>query len=361
MKPIIVFFYIIIAAIILVQCTSLQPTPGTGPIGTQPAAPTATPSPASLPTLTPLPPTPVAQALPSAIVNVKEWLAKKLGVPVKNISLISYAAVDWPDSCLGINIPGVMCAMHVTPGYKVFLQVKDKTYELHSDKTGQTVLSVDDQLSSPSGRVPLIAWQSAGQPCQQVTVSTGKAIFGCYPNAKNIAISADRAADFLYFTQNFASFSANTPDGKITFSGQGGSAANPDQQRSINVWVRLVFKEVQSGKTDPAWDLAMDYHRHGGIAGFADTVYVYSAGYAMTSTYNNDPAVFKKVYLDKYQLQQLYQWLDTFKPVKYDQSSPANVADGMSIALGLAGAGKKTASDQDIQAMLSFGSSLATR
>jgi hypothetical protein len=33
----------------------------------------------------------------------------------------------------------------------------------------------------------------------------------------------------------------------------------------------------------------------------------------------------------------------------------------MSLALGLASAGKKTASEQDIQAMLSFGSSLATR
>jgi hypothetical protein len=33
----------------------------------------------------------------------------------------------------------------------------------------------------------------------------------------------------------------------------------------------------------------------------------------------------------------------------------------MSIALGLAGTGKKTASDQDLRAMLTFGSSLATR
>ena len=361
MKPIIVFFYIIIAAIFLAQCTGQQPTQAPGPVETRPAAPSPTSTPVSQPTLTPLPATPAPQPLPQAIVNVKNYLAEKLGVKVTDIKVISFVEVDWPDSCLGINTPGIMCAMHVTPGYKVFLQVKNSTYELHSDKTGQTVRSVDNRLSLPSGMIPLITWQSAGLPCQQVTVSADKVIFGCYPDAKNVTLSQDRAADFLYFTQNLASFSANTPDGKLTFSGQGSFAASPDQQRSINTWAGLLFKEIQSGKTNTTWDLVMDYHRQGGIAGFADTVYVYSAGYAMASTYNSDPAAFKKIYLDKNQLQQLYQWLDTFKRVKYDQPMPANVADGMSLALGLAGTGKKTASDQDIQAMLSFGSSLATR
>jgi len=262
MKPIILFFYIIIAAIILAQCTNLQPTPGTGPTETRPAAPSSTALPTSTPTRTP---------------------------------------------------------------------------------------------------VPLIVWQSAGLPCQQVTVSADKVIFGCYPDAKNVTLRQDRAADFLYFTQNLASFTTNTPDGKLTFSGQGDFTASPDQQRSINTWASLLFKEIQSGQTDTTWDVVMDYHRHGGIAGFADTVYVYSSGYAMVSTYNSDPAAFKKVYLDQYQLQQLYQWLDTFKTVKYDQPMPTNVMDGMSLALGLAGAGKKIASEEDIQAMLSFGSSLATR
>jgi hypothetical protein len=292
---------------------------------------------------------------------VKEFLAKKLDVQASEISVVSFVAIDWPDSCMGINTPGTMCAMHVIPGYKVFLNDKGKVYELHSDKTGQTVLLAVDKLSSGNNNVPMIAWQSAGQPCQHVTVTVQKAIFGCYPDAKNVAISADRAADFLYFTQTLASFSASTPDGKLTFSGPGSLVASADQQPSITEWARLVYEEIQSGKTDPTWGLALDYHRHGGIAGFADTVYVYSAGYAMVSTNNSDPANFKKIYLDKNQLQQLYQWLDTFTSVKYDQSSPANIADGMSIVLGLAGTGKKTASDQDIEAMLSFGSNLATR
>jgi hypothetical protein len=361
MKPIIVFFYIIIAAIILVQCTAQQPTPGTGPIETRPAVTSPTSTAVSQPTLTPVPVTSTPQSIPQAIINVKNYLAEKLSLKPGDINVVSFVAVDWPDSCMGINTPGVMCAMHVIPGYKVFVQVKEKIYELHSDKTGQTVMIVENQLASPSGRISLISWQSVGQPCQQVTVTEQEIIFGCYPDASPVTISADRAADFLYFTKNYAPFSAITSDGKLTFSGQGGVGANADQQRGINEWARLVFQEVHSGKADPAWGLAINYQRHGGIAGFADTVNVYSAGYAMTSTYNSDPVVFKKVYLNKNQLHQLYQWLDTFKAVKYDQSSPANVADGMSITLGLAGAGKKTASDQDIQSMLSFGSNLATR
>ena len=292
MKPIIVFFYIIIAAIILVQCTNQLPTPGTGPIETQPAAPSPTTAPVSQPTRTSLPATPVPQTLPPAIVNVKEWLANKLAIPVAQISVISYVAVDWPDSCMGINTPGVMCAMHVTPGYKVFLQYKGKVYELHSDKTGQEVLLAGDKLHS--GNVALIAWQNAGQPCQQVTVSGGELIFGCYPGAKSMSLSAGRATDFRYFTQTYASFSTTTPAGQITFSGQGDTLANADQQRSLAEWARLVFHETQSGNPDPTWGLAMDYHRHGGIAGFADNVFVYSAGFATASTYNSDPPAFTK-------------------------------------------------------------------
>jgi len=145
MKPIIVFFYIIIAAIILAECTTQQPTQGTGPVETRPAAPSPTSLPISTPTLTPVLPSPTAQPLPQAIVNVRKFLAQKLNVNADDIKVVSFSAVDWPDSCMGINTPGIMCAMIVTPGYKVFLQAGGKVYELHSNKTGQAVRLVNDK------------------------------------------------------------------------------------------------------------------------------------------------------------------------------------------------------------------------
>ena len=105
----------------------------------------------------------------------------------------------------------------------------------------------------------------------------------------------------------------------------------------------------------------MEYQRHGGIAGFSNDLGVYSAGYALISTYNGHPAALKKIYLDAGQLKKLYRCLDTYQLINYQQPAPANVADGMSIALVVAGTGNKVASDQDIRSMLNFASGLATR
>ena len=234
MKPLIVFFYIIIAAIILAECTTQQPTQAASATVTPLPVPSSTPIPTRVPTVTPVPPTPTTQPLPQAIVNVEEFLAKKLSIQAGDIKLVSYSAVEWPDSCLGVQTPGIMCAMHVTPGFKVFLQVGNKVYELHSDQAGQEVLLVGDQPHSET--LPSIVWQSGSQACQQVTVYAQKIIFGCYHRGvpgKTVAIREDRAADFNHFTQTFASFSADTPAGQLFFSGQGTVLPTADQQRSI--------------------------------------------------------------------------------------------------------------------------------
>jgi hypothetical protein len=344
---------------LLAECTTLQPTQGGGPTGTPVVAPSSTPLPTDVITQTPQPTPTAGQPLPQAIVNIKQFLAKKLSIPVESIKVVSFSAVEWPDACMGVHTPGVMCAMIVTPGYKVFLQVGNKVYEVHSNRTGQAAILVGDPQHSLTA--PTIAWQSAGQPCQQLAVTAQKVIFGCYPDAKTVTLGADRAADFLHFTQTFASFSANTPAGQITCVGQGAAQANPDQQRSIAEWAHLVYLETQSGQNNASLGVSLEYHRHGGIAGFADDLRIYSAGYAMVSMDNSDPPAFKKVYLDAGQLKQLYHWLDKFQRIDYKQDSPAYVADGMNIDLGLVGIGKQAAADKDIQDVLSFASSLANR
>jgi hypothetical protein len=358
MKPFIVFFYIIIAAIILAQCASPQPIQANSPTRTPAAEFSPTPRPTSIPTLTALPATPTTQPMPKAIGYVKEFLTRKLGVQPGDIHLVNYTAVEWPDACLGIQTPGIMCAMVVTPGYKVFLKVGGKLYELHSNQTGQSVRLVEDRLN---GGNPVIVWQSAGQPCQQATLTALAVIYGdCQagPRKMGAYVSLGRQADLLHFVRTFTSFAANTPSGTVIFVGEGDVKASAAQQRSIAEWARLVFSEVRARRSEAAWGLAFSFSRYGGIAGFSDDLRVYPAGYALITTRSSDPAP-RKVYLNDAQLKQLYYWLDTFKPVDYDQSSPANVSDGMSITLSLSGAGKKVASDQDIKDMLDFASRLA--
>ena len=47
--------------------------------------------------------------------------------------------VDWPDGCLGVQTPGVMCTMVITPGYRVILEADGKQYEYHTNASGDVV------------------------------------------------------------------------------------------------------------------------------------------------------------------------------------------------------------------------------
>ena len=98
MKPVIVFFYIIIAALILSMCTTQQPAQGAASTATAVTGPSATPRPTKVPTQALLPVTPTVQPLPQAIDNVKQFLAKKLSIQVDSIKVVSFSAVEWPDA-----------------------------------------------------------------------------------------------------------------------------------------------------------------------------------------------------------------------------------------------------------------------
>jgi hypothetical protein len=72
----------------------------------------------------------------------KEDLARRLEISVSEISLISVEAVDWPDTSLGCPQPGMMYAQVITPGFRVILAAKDRTYEYHTDVERFAVLCV---------------------------------------------------------------------------------------------------------------------------------------------------------------------------------------------------------------------------
>jgi hypothetical protein len=104
----------------------------------------------SNPTLQPvLQSTPVVvnEKMSSAISAAKSALAKQLNVGTGLIQLVSIKEVQWPDGCLGVQQPGIMCAMHVVDGYKIMLSANDQTYETRSNLDGsQTVVAPDRHL-----------------------------------------------------------------------------------------------------------------------------------------------------------------------------------------------------------------------
>jgi hypothetical protein len=120
-----------------------------------PAAPTATPfvSPVASPIQTPDAPRPGGGLItkpesarwnnaPQAALNARKMLMEQLKVDVDLIGLVSAELVDWPDACMGIQQPNVMCAQIITTGYKVVLSANGTEYEFHTNETGDVVRPV---------------------------------------------------------------------------------------------------------------------------------------------------------------------------------------------------------------------------
>jgi hypothetical protein len=87
--------------------------------------------------------TPAAPGTPPAVVTAAiADTAKQMNVSPDQLTLVSYAAVDWPDACLGVVKPGMMCAQVVTPGYRIVLQGPQGQFEVHTGADGSPALIV---------------------------------------------------------------------------------------------------------------------------------------------------------------------------------------------------------------------------
>jgi hypothetical protein len=146
---------LLVAASVVAACG----TPAVPPaFPTSSAKPAATSAPSTLPTPPPsvlptMPPSPIKpgvglvtkpqaeewQKAPQAALSARADLAQRLPIDIDTIKLVSVEQVDWPDACMGIQTPGIMCAQVITPGYKVVLEANGKQYEYHTNESGSGV------------------------------------------------------------------------------------------------------------------------------------------------------------------------------------------------------------------------------
>jgi hypothetical protein len=138
---------ILVAASVVAACG----TPAVPPaFPTSSSKPAATSAPSVLPTRPPSPIKPGGglvtkpraeewQNAPQAALSARADLAQRLQIDADTIKLVSVEQVDWPDACMGIQTPGVMCAQVITPGYKVVLEANGKQYEYHTNESGSVV------------------------------------------------------------------------------------------------------------------------------------------------------------------------------------------------------------------------------
>jgi hypothetical protein len=91
-----------------------------------------TPVPTPQPTQTP---DPSNQAVQAALVD----LSRRTGVAIGNIRVNRVERVVWDDACLGVDVPGEVCAQVQVPGYRIILSIKVKTFEAHTNQDGSVI------------------------------------------------------------------------------------------------------------------------------------------------------------------------------------------------------------------------------
>jgi hypothetical protein len=80
---------------------------------------------------------------PQAALAARAMLVGQIGVDPDTIVLVSAEQMDWSDACLGVQLPGKMCAQVITSGYKIVLSAKDQQYEFHTNADGRVVLQAN--------------------------------------------------------------------------------------------------------------------------------------------------------------------------------------------------------------------------
>lgn len=131
---------LLMIAVVGASCANLPPIAGPA------ASPTAVPAAPGGPDLE----TPAA-----AVEAAQAALAEALGIETAAISVVASTEAEWPNGCLGIEQPGVMCTQAIVPGYQVILEAGEVTYEVRTDRSGRQVGIVPQvRAVPPAGAVP---------------------------------------------------------------------------------------------------------------------------------------------------------------------------------------------------------------
>ncbi len=295
---------------------------------------------------------------------VRQMLMQQLQVNFDEIEVVSVEAVDWPDACLGVTNPVELCAAVITPGYRIVVDVAGQEYVVHTNADASSTRLASAPVPTTGDAV--IVWEGAhgDSGCQMAEIGTEGVAFGTCTGGQMMQgylAYEGRAAELADFTAAFAPFEADTPAGRVRFSGAGEQEAAPAEQRMIAEWAKLAALEASAGRSGASWGLALAWHREGGIAGFCDDLTVYVTGQAnATSCKGNTPQDLGAGRLTAAELEQLFGWLDRLQSFEEAQSDDA-VADSMTVRLLFNGTGTETASEDEQAEINAFAAELYQR
>jgi hypothetical protein len=241
------FYFSVLA--LLIPGVLLAACGGTAAPTTQPPAATATVGPEDAGT--------------GAAQKAAEALAAQLNLDPLDITVTSVEAAQWPDSCLGIQLPGQACAMHVVDGYRVVLEAQDHTYEYRTNADGSVALPAQALTWHREGGVAGFCDDLViDQTCVAVTWSCAG---GLPQEAGRAMLNAEQAQQLQAWLASLSPFEVNQTDNatadamtiRLSFDGRGGATASDADKQAIEGFAAELYAQIGQGQStsgagDPA-------------------------------------------------------------------------------------------------------------
>jgi hypothetical protein len=147
-KTLIIFMIGFILLTACAQPTSSGVYPPPVAISVTPTNIAGYPAPTTQPTKVPPTPTHIPVDLTPAQMAADQAVSKKYNIPIDQIKIVSTEAVTWPNGCLGVVIPGMLCTDMIVDGFSIKLEVNGQQFEIHTNQDGTSVVDAAQQLAT---------------------------------------------------------------------------------------------------------------------------------------------------------------------------------------------------------------------
>lgn len=187
----------------------------------------------------------------------KSTLADKiqsLNIDLDQIKIVDSSQVEWSDTCLGVEQPGIDCLPQSTPGYQVILEANGLLFEVHADHFGSQV---------QPATIGLFWSREGGEDglCDRLIIYLPDSAHACWcQSGETIAASVtlqeilsleeyeqlmDALRSFGENTINQASFNVDQPVMvSLTFYGQGKTFPTTGDQQSLLSLAESIFERI---------------------------------------------------------------------------------------------------------------------
>lgn len=199
--------------------------------------------------------------------------------------------------------------------------------------------------------IPVLTWLSAEQPCMIADFSSEIITFEECADPHTYVLGKVQAERLTELTGEFAPFTASTPAGTISLSGEGTTVATDAEQRAIAEWAKSNFESARLGNPEEAWSLAFSYHHN---SQGCEDVEISFSGLARVSVCDG---FLGQTYLTAPELEKLYSWIDSYSSQEVT-SQPDQSPSPSSFVVKLNGRGSEQPGEQFIRSMVEFGNEI---